>query len=574
MEFPLFQELKRRRVFRALVGYGIAAFAILQIIEPVMHGLHWPDAVLSYAVVALALGFPLVVTLAWIFDVKQGRFERTAPVPGGLRGAPLAGLLVGIGVLAATPGVLYYFVARHAPEPPRAASAPSIAVLPFVNIGSDKENEYFSDGITEELINALANVEGLHVASRTAVFALKGKAVGVQQIGEELKVGTLLEGSVRREGNALRVTAQLINVGDGYHLWSKTYDRELKSIFAVEDEIARSIAQALRRTLVRSEGVKPATASLAAHDLYLKGRYFWNKRTLEAFRKAAEFFEQATREDSGYALAHTGLADILVLRMDYDVVPTSEFAPKARAAALRALQLDPGLAEAHCSLAFVAAHEFDRPTALREFRTAIELKPDYATAHHWLAWLLASMGRLQEARMEIEVALKADPTALIINSDRGDIEYFDRNYAGAAELYRKTLEMDPSFQQAHRALGDLYIVQKKLVEAEAELEQIPSFPPIVKLGIRGVIDAMAGRRREALAEVREIEKQSKRAYVPPSALARIRVALGENDEAFPLLLKACAERDAWISNLKVDPFYDGTRSDPRFAEVLKCMNLE
>jgi TolB-like protein len=211
-------------------------------------------------------------------------------------------------------------------------------------MSSDKENEYFSDGITEELINALANIEGLRVVSRTAVFALKGRTLNVDQIGAQLKVNTLLEGSVRRDGNALRITAQLINVGDGYHLWSKTYDRELKNIFAVEDEIARSIAQALRRALVRSEGVKPSTANLEAHDLYLKGRYFWNKRTLEAFRKAADFFEQATREDPGYALAYTGLADILVLRMDYDVVPTSEFAPKARAAALRALQLDSGRA--------------------------------------------------------------------------------------------------------------------------------------------------------------------------------------------------------------------------------------
>jgi TolB-like protein/Tfp pilus assembly protein PilF len=514
------------------------------------------------------------VTLAWIFDVREGRIERTGPAAGGLRGARLAALLAGIGVLAAAPGVFYYFVVRRAPEPRTAGTAPSIAVLPFVNMSSDKENEYFSDGITEELINALANIEGLRVVSRTAVFALKGRTLNVDQIGAQLKVNTLLEGSVRRDGNALRITAQLINAGDGYHLWSKTYDRELKNIFAVEDEIARSIAQALRRALVRSEGVKPSTANLEAHDLYLKGRYFWNKRTLEAFRKAADFFEQATREDPGYALAYTGLADILVLRMDYDVVPTSEFAPKARAAALRALQLDSGLAEAHCSLAFVAAHEFDRPTALREFRTAIELKPDYATAHHWLALLLAAMGRLQEARVEIELALKADPTALIINSDTGDIEYFDRNYTGAAERYRKTLEMDPSFQQAHRALMGLYIVQKKLVEADAELERIPSFPPIAKVGARGIIDAMAGRRQEALAAVREVEEQSKRAYVPPSALAGIWVALGEKDKAFPLLLKACAERDAWITNLKVDPFFGGIRSDPRFAELLKCMNLQ
>ena len=236
MGFLLLEELNRRRVFRALVAYGIAAFAILQIIEPVMHGLHWPDAVLSYTVVALAIGFPLVIALAWAFDVRAGRIERTPPSAGALRGPLLAALIVGLGVVAATPGVLYYFVVRRAPAPPPTAAAPSIAVLPFVNMSAEKDNEYFSAGITEELINALANVEGLRVVSRTAVFALKGKDLDVPQIGAQLKASTLLEGSVRRHGDELRITAQLINVGDGYHLWSQTYDRELKNIFAVEDD--------------------------------------------------------------------------------------------------------------------------------------------------------------------------------------------------------------------------------------------------------------------------------------------------------------------------------------------------
>ena len=259
LDLPLFAELRRRRVFRALIGYAIAAFAVLQIIEPVMHGLHWPEAVLSYVVVALALGFPLVVFLAWIFDLRGGRIARTAPVAGGPQGVRLALLVTAIGAAGALPVVLYHFALREERQKPPpaqnlAAGAPSIAVLPFVNMSSDKENEYFSEGITEELINALANVDGLRVVSRTAVFALRGKNQGIQQIGAELNVQTLLEGSVRREGSALRVTAQLIKVSDGYHLWSKTYDRELKSIFAVEDEIARSIADALQRKLV---GLKP-----------------------------------------------------------------------------------------------------------------------------------------------------------------------------------------------------------------------------------------------------------------------------------------------------------------------------
>src|SRR5499427_4289409 len=385
-----FAELKRRRVVRTLVGYGIASFAVLQIIEPVMHGLHWPETVLSYVVVALAAGFPIVITLAWAFDVKAGRVERTAPAAAGLglRGIRLALLLVGIGVLAAAPGLAWYFffrsdtriVARRDGEPARAAEPKSLAVLPFVNMSGDKDNEYFSDGMTEELISALANVEGLRVASRTSSFAFKGKNLSIRKIGEELTVGAVLEGSVRREGDRLRITAQLINVADDNHIWSKTYDRELKSLFALEEDIARSIAEALQRKLV---AVKPATTNLDAHDLYLRGLYFLNRRTASALAKAVEYFEQAIAQDPRYALAYVGLADATQLRVEYDAVAPAEVLPRAKAAAQRALALDPALAEAHTSMGSIYAYDYEFPAALQEYRTALALKPDYPTAHHW-----------------------------------------------------------------------------------------------------------------------------------------------------------------------------------------------
>lgn len=576
MQLPLLAELNRRRVFRALVGYGIAAFAVLQVLEPVMHGLHWSEAVLSYSVVALALGFPLVVTLAWIFDVKGRGIERTAPAAtAGLKRVPLALVLTGIGVLAAAPGVLYYFVFRG-PGQVRTVTpaAPSIAVLPFVNMSSDKETDYFSDGITEELINSLANVDGLRVVSRTAVFALKGKTLGVDQIGSQLNVNTLLEGSVRREGNALRVTAQLINVADGYHLWSKSYDRELKSLFAVEDEIARSIAQTLQRKLVRSEGMKPATSSLEAHDLYLKGRYFWNKRNLDAFRKAAELFEHAIQVDPEYALAYSGLADAIALRIDYDVVHTSELVPKARAAARKALELDPGLAEAHTSLGNIAVHEWDWTTALTEFRKAIELKPDYATAHQWYAEALTSMGRLEEAKVEIARALQADPTALIINGVSGYIYYFARDFDGAIERFRKTLEMDAGFEQARIGLVWVYVAKAMYAEAGEELDKVRSTPATITRTIRTVIALRAGRRAEALRMFGDLEDLSRHEYVPPSFRAGILVRLGDKDRAFALYEKACAEHDVGLMNIKVVPLADLVRSDPRFKKLLDCMHLE
>src|SRR5882762_3932076 len=427
----LFGEFKRRRVFRALVGYGIAAFAVLQIVGLIAHCIHWPDAVLSYVVVALAAGFPLVVALAWIFDVRAGRIER-APAAR-LRGVPLAAVLIAIGLVAAAPGLFYFFVVR---SPARTVSAPaSIAVLPFVNMSSDKESDYFSDGITEELINALANVKGLRVTSRTAVFALRGKNLGIRELGDELKVGTLLEGSIRREGNALRISAQLINVTDGYHLWSNTYDRELKSIFAVEDEIARSIAAALQRTLV---GVKPPTTDLKAHDLYLKGRYFWNKRTGEALRKSVEFFEEAIRHDPSYAWAYCGLADALSLRVEYDNARPSEVLPKAKEAALHALELDPGLGEAHAALGIIANYRNDWTAALREYRKALDLNPNYAMAQKWIGNTLLLTGQLQEARVASERVLEMDPTSLIATSNVHEMCLFERDSPKAIEQFSKT----------------------------------------------------------------------------------------------------------------------------------------
>jgi len=484
----LFAELKRRRVIRALVAYGIAAFAVLQIIEPVMHGLHWPDAVLSYVVVALAIGFPVVVALAWAFDVKEGRIER-APA-GERRGWRLAAVVLALGVGAAAPGVVYFFVLRK-PAGPEAAAPPSIAVLPFINMSSDKETDYFSDGITEELINALAHVDGLRVASRTAVFATKGKELGIQQLGQQLNVGTLLEGSVRREGNALRITAQLIKVSDGYHLWSESYDRESKGIFAIENEIARAIAGALRRKLA---GVKQGTSDVAAHDLYLQGRFYWNKRTREGIRKAIGLLEEATRRDPAYALAWNGLADALTLRVEYDGARRDEVLPRAKEAARRALELDPSLGEAHASLGLIANAERDYPSAEAEYRTAIELSPNYALPHMWLGLVLMNDGRLDRAREEMERALQLDPLSLIANENRGEVDYHARNYDAAARQFRKTLDLDPAFIWSHVALAATLSMQGKQAEALAESEQI-HLPPVHDVRARPFSRARNGARR-------------------------------------------------------------------------------
>lgn len=564
----LFGELKRRRVIRALVGYGIAAFAVLQIVEPITHGMHWPEAVLSYVVVALAAGFPIVVALAWIFDANAGRIER-APAAD-LRGLPLAIVLIGIGAAAAAPGLFYFFVVR---SPARTVSAPaSIAVLPFVNMSSDKESDYFSDGITEELINALSNVEGLRVASRTSVYALRGRNLDARETGARLSVKTLLEGSVRREGNALRVTAQLINVADDVHLWSKVYDRELKGVFALEDEIAQSIAQTLRSKLT-GVLVKPATTDLKAHDLYLKGRYFWNKRTSEALRKSVVFFEDAIRHDPGYALAYCGLADALALRIDYDNARPSEVLPKAKEAALRALELEPGLAEAHAALGNVANFQNDWTAALAENRKALELNPNYAMAQKWIGNVLMLTGHLQEGRNAFERTLQLDPTSLIAISNVGQTYFYERDYPKAIEQHSKTLEMDPEFEQARFELARAYSWQGKHTEALAETDRLHLAPLPSRQVLRASVLARAGRREEALAMARDLEVRSPREHMNPVAFAGLWVALGDHDKALTLLGKACADHED-MSDVKIAPEMDPVRADPRFHEVLRCANLE
>jgi len=518
---PLFAELNRRRVFRALVVWGVVAFAVLQIIEPVMHGLHWPDAVLSYVVVALAVGFPVVVGLAWVFDVKAGHIERTAPAQP-IR-ARLLLVLVGIGLLAAAPGLFYYFVLRSPQPAPAREQLDSIAVVPFVNMSSDKENEYFSDGVTEELINALANIPGLRVASRTSVFAVKGKGLDARQIGEKLGVKALLEGSVRREGNALRVTAQLINIADDVHLWSQSYDRELKSIFAVEDEIARSIAQALRRRLAGGESaalVKPATSNQEAHDLYLRGQYFKERRTAESVRKATAYFEQAIEKDPRYALAYVALADSMSLQQyDVDAPASVVVMPKAKRAVMRALELEPGLAEAHTSLGLIAWMAYDWPAAERSLRRAIELKPEDPEAHHWLALTLGFTGRLREARSEAEQAERLDPTSLIRNNLVGIVALWDRDFGAAEAAFKRTLEMDPTFAVAHSFLGQLYVAQGRYAEAETELDRgLASF----RQASLGGLYARTGRREDAFRVVEQLERRAEHEHVSPAS----RVHLG------------------------------------------------
>jgi adenylate cyclase len=577
----LLAELKRRRVFRALLGYAIVAFAVLQVIEPVIHGLQLPDWTLSFVVVAIGVGFPVTLALAWVFDVSASGIERTRPVSteGRPRASAALFALLAAGVtLAGVAVVAWHFAfrpgARWATPAASAPAPPSVAVLPFVNMSSQKDDEYFSDGITEEVINALSNVEGVRVVSRTSAFAFKGKNLSVRKIGEELAVATVLEGSVRRQGNDVRIVAQLVNALDGYHLWSKTYDRKLENVFAVEDELARSITDALRPQLLKQASplVGQATSSTEAHDLYLRGRHFWNMRTADDLKRATALFRQALDVDPQYALAHAGLADSYALLAEYSPARPDEVLPQASEHARKALELAPALAEPHATLGLLAMDEYDWPGAEREFKRAIELRSGYATAHQWYALLLGTLGRFAEARAQAEQAVRLDPASLVVNNMLGLVLYASGDYPRSIEAFRRTLEIDPGSAMARGFLACAYVGAGRNQEALAEIARI-SDADFEHAVLRAWVLWAAGEREAARRLARELVERPRRVPIRPGILAALHALLGDRDRAFFLLDQAYAEKDWTLREVKITPMLDPLRSDPRFAKLLKKLNL-
>jgi TolB-like protein/Tfp pilus assembly protein PilF len=491
-----------------------------------------------------------------------------------LQRAGVSLLLVAIGAAAAAPGLAWYFWPRER-SLPQEGRTPSIAVLPFANLSGDKDNEYFSDGVTDEIINALANVEGLRVVARTSAFSFKGKNVNVRKVAEELNVGTILEGSVRRDGNQVRVAAQLVNAADGYHLWSKSYDRELRNVFALEDELARAIVDALKPRLVRDANlVQRTTQNTQAHDLYLKGRYLWTKRTPESLRSAMRLFEEAIALDPRYALAHSGLSDCYSLLLVYGGAPAAEVLPKAKSYALQAQQIDDTLAEVHASLATVHEHDFDWGAAEREYKRAIELRPGYATAHQWYSILLARLGRVAEARAEAERARQLDPNSFIINTLAGIVAFLNRNYDDAIPPLRKALALDPAWALAREWLVYTHVQRGKPEQGIALLDSAPASRRSALLAARAYALASLGNTSAAQRYLLEAEKQRTIDGGSRGGLALAHIALGDSDGAFAWLAEAVDERDETIQALRVNPAWDPIRGDPRFRDLLKRMNLD
>jgi TolB-like protein/Flp pilus assembly protein TadD len=455
-----------------------------------------------------------------------------------------------------------------------------LAVLPFENLSGDPDQEFFSDGLTEEMISQLGQLEPqrLGVIARTSALQYKGTKKGIREISGELGVNYVLEGTVRRAGPKVRVSAQLVQVSDQTDLLAESYERDLGDVLALQNDVARAIAERVQIKLTAQPQMLAGTHPVSpdVHELYLKGRYFWNKRTEDGLKKAADYFQQAIQKDPNYAQAYAGLADCYGILSVHGTLPSWETYPKAEAAAMRALEIDDRLAEAHASLGWARFHyDWDPSAAEREYKKAIELNPNYETAHHWYALYLAEIGRQEEAYAEIERARQLDPLSLIINANMGWLFYFARSYDQAAQQLRETLKMDPNFAQAHYYLGRTYEQKGMFAEAIAELQQAVSLSggkPVMLAGLAHAY-AASGNRRNAEEILKQLQKLSNQVYVSPCNVAPVYVALGQKEQAFEWLKRAYQDRDTYMVWLNVVPEWDGSRSESRFQDLLHGIGL-
>ncbi len=475
---------------------------------------------------------------------------------------------------AGNPELPEKFRQAKAETAPGAAPAKSVAVLPFVNMSADKNDEYLSDGMTEELINALAKVPGLRVPGRSSSFAFKGKNEDdiFRKVGEQLHVNAVLEGSVRKAGDKLRITAQLINVADGYHLWSEDYDGDIRDIFTFQSNVAQRVVEALQVKLGVEEKralTKKSTENPEAHRLYLLGRYEFGKYSEAGWTSSIRYYEQALKLDPNYALAYCGLADTYAY-MGGVMMPSKEAVLKEKEFAQRSLELDPELPEAHLSLACALGGAFDWQNAQIEFDRAIELNPNLAWAYEIYAWFLGGVGRLDEAIAKDKKAIELDPLNSFFQSALAYYLYHARRYDDAMVQVRKTLELDPTSTLAHNLLGRCLLGKGDTAGAIAEFQQGKiNITGAWYQGLLGYAYAISGHRPKAEQMLRELEAQAKHQYVNSSAFAAIYLGLGEKEKALDWLDVAYENQESACWLLKVDPIYDSLRNEPRFQALVQ-----
>jgi adenylate cyclase len=596
----LFEELKRRNVFRVSIGYIITAWLLLQVVDLVLENVNAPDWVMQVFMLALAIGFPLAVFFAWAFEMTPDGVKRESEVDRAASVTPQTGrkldrsiiivLVIALAWFAwdkfstPAPGIDPEPIVTDVTQPQKVAtqetsstvsSEKSVAVLPFVNMSDDQQNEYFSDGISEELLNVLVRVKGLRVPSRTSSFSFKGSTLKLAEIGQELQVDHILEGSVRKSGDRIRVTAQLVEVNTDTHLWSETYTRELNDIFAVQDEIAQAIVSALKVTLTVNDQTSiqsRPTTNVDAYNKYLLGRHLWNKRSSESILASTEPLSEAVAMDPGFGQAWAALADAYVLIPEYAVGAQAEYIPLAHAAIDKALAINPDSAGALTTSAYIKfMYDYDREGAHADFKKAIEIDPNYATAHQWYGELLAVEGQLDAALDELRLARRADPLAAIMPQDMGWFLLYSDRKEEAFKYYYEALELAPQLQGTIRHLMILNIMLGRFDQARkraGEHAMIRGYDPLSMLA---VIDAVENPALNDIAvELLAQDESMENGALQKSLMLML---LNEPELALDLLEKTFAEGDPYAMHMKRIGTFDPIRDNPRFQAMLKKMNM-
>jgi TolB-like protein/Tfp pilus assembly protein PilF len=586
-----FAELKRRNVYKVAVAYLVAAWLIIQIATQVFPFFEIPNWAVRLVVLLLILGFPIVLVLSWAFEITPQGIKRESEIaPNESITSHTGRKIVGITVILATAAAaLLAFQLWHSRlavkpeasiastlETPAAIPEKSIAVLPFDNLSDDKSNAYFAEGIQDEILTRLSKIAALKVISRTSTERYKSAPESLRDIGKQLGVANVLEGSVQKIANAVHVNVQLIRAATDEHIWAESYDRKLDDVFAVEGEVASTIAEQLNAKLTGAEKVamaKAPTENPEAYQLYLKGRFFWNKRTGTDLKKSIDYFQQAIAADPNYALAYAGVADAYVFLPGYTAGTPQDCYPKAMAAARKALELDDTLAEAHTSLALaIWYYDFDFSQANREFQRAIELNPNYAIAHQQYGNnTLSALGRFDEAIAEGKRAIELDPLSIVINADLGADYYFARRYDEAIAQLRKTNEMDPGYYFAYVTLGEALEMSGDRQSAIANYQKARALndDPFV-LAVLAHIYAAAGNKTEALKILDQLKELSTKRYLAAYDFALVYLGLGDKEQALRWLEQSYKDRaGADIGWIRIDHLLDPLHGDPRFEALAK-----
>ncbi|HKP04084.1 MAG TPA: tetratricopeptide repeat protein [Chthoniobacterales bacterium] len=570
-----FAELQRRNVYRVAAAYGVVSWLLVQIATQVFPFFDIPSWTIRMIIVVLLLGFPVALIIAWIYELTPEGLQRTddvasAKAPASSKGRKIDFVI--IGVLLAVIAILawrHFHQGRTATNPdlPRK----SIAILPFIDLSQTKDQDYFSDGITEQIINSLSHIRGLLVVARTTAFSFKNKEMDVREIGRQLQVDHMLEGSVNRGPDKVRVVARLIDVANGFNLWSETYYSSEKDLLSLQSDVAAKVASALRLELKLAETTQMAkslTQDPEAYDLYLRGRYLLNKRTNESTQKGRLLFEQAVAKDPRFALGHAGIADSYILLGKAGAISPDEASNAAWSEVSTTLGIDENLAEGYISRATILADfDWNWPAAEADFRKALTLNPNSAIAHHWYARNLAQLGRWDEALRENSAAEKLDPLSPVILQSRAKILFAARRYQEAIASCQKALGLEGNFSQAFQILAQAYVHDKHYpegIEAAKKYVELSNQSSYTKLELAYAY-ALAGNKTESDRIVTEVI--SKKEPFSPYDMATIRGVWGDKDAALEWLGKAIDQRSVDVIWIRVDPRLDPLRSDPRFAQV-------